>query len=307
MVGAGLQRAVAGRGPRAGRGCAGQGDQQREAEQSQQGNTKTSCHERVRGNLPPGSTNDGGRPYGRPPGSRSAGGGALAGPTAWSASMSGGGSRTRRGPSHEPAVGRPSLLRTGLASAIFVGVRWRLPGVRRRPAGLTRRRVLKAGADPLAHGLLAGAVAAPLARGRGRGPVVTAVVAGTLIDVDHVVAARSLRPVRWLTLGGRPRAHTMTLAVAMGGIAAAVGGPAHGWAAFGGLASHLLRDASDAGGTPILWPVSGRRQIPRSAYAAGVAGLAVGSWLVSRASGAEAAGASSGAGACAAGARPRTA
>jgi membrane-bound metal-dependent hydrolase YbcI (DUF457 family) len=159
--------------------------------------------------------------------------------------------------------------------------------------------VLKAGVDPLAHGLLAGVVAAPLARGRGRGPVVTAVVAGTLIDVDHLVAARSLRPVRWLTLGGRPRAHTMTLAVATGGIAAAVGGPAHGWAAFGGLASHLLRDASDAGGTPILWPVSGT-------YAAGVAGLALGSWLVSRASGAGAAGASSRAGACAAGARPRT-
>jgi len=185
-------------------------------------------------------------------------------------------------------------------------MRWRLPRVRQRSSGLTRRRVLKAGVDPLAHGLLAGVVAAPLARGGGRGPVVTAVVAGTLIDVDHVVAARSLRPVRWLTLGGRPRAHTMTLAVAMGGIAAAVGGPAHGWAAFGGLASHLLRDASDAGGTPILWPVSGRRRISRGAYAGGVAGLALGSWLVSRASGARSAAASCRAGACGAGTRPRT-
>jgi membrane-bound metal-dependent hydrolase YbcI (DUF457 family) len=211
-----------------------------------------------------------------------------------------------------PLVGRPSVLRTWLVSAMRSParqspVRWRLRPVRRPSSRLTRRRALKAGADPLAHGLLAGVVAAPLARGGGRGPVVTAVVAGTLIDVDHVVAARSLRPASWLTLGRRPRAHSMMLAVAAGGVAAAVGGPAHGWAAFGGLASHLLRDASDTGGTPILWPVSGRRHIPRRAYAAGVACLAVGSWLVSRASGAGAAAASSGAGACGAGARPRTA
>ncbi|HEX3318108.1 MAG TPA: metal-dependent hydrolase [Solirubrobacteraceae bacterium] len=172
---------------------------------------------------------------------------------------------------------------------------------------MTRRRLLAAGADPVAHGLLAGVVAAPLARAGGRGPVVTAVAAGTLIDVDHLLAARSLRPASWLTLGARPRAHTLMLAVGAGGVAAVVGGPAHGWAAFGGVASHLLRDASDAGGTPILWPLSGRRSIPRPAYAAGIAGLALGSWLVSRASGAGAAATSSHAAAAGAAARPRTA
>jgi membrane-bound metal-dependent hydrolase YbcI (DUF457 family) len=178
--------------------------------------------------------------------------------------------------------------------------------MRRRRIG----RALRVGADPFAHGLLAGAVAAPLAPGAGRGPVVTAVVAGTLIDVDHLVAARSLRPITWISLGGRPRAHTLLLAVAMGGVAGAIGGRAHGWAAFGGLASHLLRDASDPSGTPILWPLSGRRHIPRSAYAAGVAGLALGSWLVSRSSGASAAGtaaSSADAGGAGAEARPRTA
>jgi membrane-bound metal-dependent hydrolase YbcI (DUF457 family) len=184
-----------------------------------------------------------------------------------------------------------------------------VPWRSRRSPPLTRRRVLVAGADPFAHGLVAGLVAVPLARSAGRGPVVTAVVAGTAIDVDHLIAARSLRPASWLTLGGRPRAHTMVLALAAGGVAAAVGGPAHGWAAFGGLASHLLRDASDASGTPILWPVSRRRRIPRGAYAGGLAALALGSWLVSRASEAEAgarAGAASGAGASAAAAPPRT-
>jgi membrane-bound metal-dependent hydrolase YbcI (DUF457 family) len=176
---------------------------------------------------------------------------------------------------------------------------------------MTFGRSLRACVDPFAHGLLAGAVAAPLARSTGRGPLVTAVVAGTLIDVDHVVAARSLRPVTWLTLGGRPRAHSLVLAVGVGSVAGVVAGPAHGWAAFGGLASHLLRDASDSGGAPILWPVSGRRRIPRTAYAAGIAGLALGSWVVSRASGASAsagAGASAAAHACGAGAGtpPRT-
>jgi membrane-bound metal-dependent hydrolase YbcI (DUF457 family) len=174
---------------------------------------------------------------------------------------------------------------------------------------MTKRKALRASADPVAHGLLAGVVAAPLARGAGRGPVVTAVVAGTLIDVDHLVAARSLRPEAWVTLvGGRPRAHTLMLAVGVGGIAGALGGRAHGWAAFGGLASHLLRDASDPSGTPILWPLSGRRRIPRWCYAAGVAGLALGSWLVSRSSGASASAAAgaSGAGAAGAGTPPRT-
>jgi membrane-bound metal-dependent hydrolase YbcI (DUF457 family) len=171
-------------------------------------------------------------------------------------------------------------------------------------------KVVRSCSDPFAHGLLAGAVAAPLARGAGRGPVLTAVVAGTLIDVDHLVAARSLRPITWITLGGRPRAHTLLLAVGAGGVAGLLGGRAHGWAAFGGLASHLLRDASDRGGTPILWPLSGRRHIPRAAYAAGIAGLALGSWLVSRSSGAlEAAGSDASSGAPGAGvvARPRTA
>lgn len=171
-------------------------------------------------------------------------------------------------------------------------------------------KLIRACSDPFAHGLLAGAVAAPLHRSAGRGPVMTAVLAGTLIDVDHLVAARSLRPITWITLGGRPRAHTLLLAVGAGGAAGLLGGPAHGWAAFGGVASHLLRDASDRSGAPILWPLSGRRHIPRSAYGAGIAGLAVGSWLVSRSSeawGAGGADASSGAVGAGAGAPPRKA
>jgi hypothetical protein len=61
------------------------------------------------------------------------------------------------------------------------------------------------------------------------------------------------------------------------------GGPRHGWAAFAGLASHLLRDASDdEAPTPLLWPVAAPRQIGRGAAVAGVAALVLGSWALSR-------------------------
>ena len=143
----------------------------------------------------------------------------------------------------------------------------------------TGRRYLVAAADPFAHALLAAAVAAPL----GRRAVVTAVMAGTAIDVDHVVAARSLRPGAMLTMATRPRSHALLATAVAAGAGAVAGGPVHGWAAFAGLGSHLLRDASDSGApTPLLWPWRPARQIPRRWAAAGVAALALGSWFVSR-------------------------
>jgi hypothetical protein len=146
---------------------------------------------------------------------------------------------------------------------------------------VTLRRYAVAATDPFAHALLAAAVAAPL----GRRAMATAVIAGTAIDVDHVVAARSARPLAMLSLETRPRSHTLLGAVALGAAGAAAGGPVHGWAAFAGLASHLLRDASDdAAPTPLLWPLRPARQIGRAPAAAGVAVLALGSWVINRAS-----------------------
>jgi hypothetical protein len=141
------------------------------------------------------------------------------------------------------------------------------------------RRHVVAFSDPFAHALLAAAVAAPL----GAAPVRTAVAAGTLIDVDHAVAARSLRLQPMLSLAARPRSHALGVALALGAVGVAAGGPRHGWAAFAGLASHLLRDASDDHApTPLLWPLAAPRQIGRAAAVAGVAALALGSWAVSR-------------------------
>jgi LexA-binding, inner membrane-associated putative hydrolase len=139
------------------------------------------------------------------------------------------------------------------------------------------RRHLIAGTDPFAHALLAAAVVAPL----GRRPVVTAVVAGTVIDVDHAVAARSARPSAMLGLPTRPRSHTLLATLAAAALGTAAGGPVHGWAAFAGLTSHLLRDASDeAAPTPLLWPLRPPRQIGRARAAVGVAALALGSWAI---------------------------
>jgi membrane-bound metal-dependent hydrolase YbcI (DUF457 family) len=143
------------------------------------------------------------------------------------------------------------------------------------------RRYLVAGADPFAHALLAAAVVAPL----GRRPILTAVLAGTLIDVDHAVAARSARPSAMLTLRTRPRSHALLVTLAAAAVGTAAGGPTHGWAAFAGLTSHLLRDASDdAAPTPLLWPLRPPRQIGRVRAAAGIAALALASYALSRAS-----------------------
>jgi hypothetical protein len=141
-------------------------------------------------------------------------------------------------------------------------------------------RYVVAATDPLAHAALAAAVAAPL----GRGAVRTAVVAGTVIDVDHIVAARSARPRALIGLDTRPRSHALLGAVALGAVGTAAGGITHGWAAFAGLASHLLRDASDdAAPTPLLWPWRAPGQIGRGRAAAGLAALVLGSFALSRA------------------------
>jgi hypothetical protein len=140
-------------------------------------------------------------------------------------------------------------------------------------------RYLVAATDPVAHALLAAAVVAPL----GRGAVRTAVVAGTVIDLDHIVAARSAWPRALIGLETRPRSHALLGAVALGAVGTAAGGITHGWAAFAGLASHLLRDAADdAAPTPLLWPWQPPRQIGRAWAAAGVAALTLGSFGISR-------------------------
>ena len=132
--------------------------------------------------------------------------------------------------------------------------------------------------DPLQHALIAAAVVAPLAGRAGRRVVATAVVAAIVIDVDHAVAARSVRVRDTTALAdapAQPQPASPRSAPARGRRRG--GRPAHGWAAFGGLVSHLLHDAGDrAAPTPLLWPFAPARQLGRRWQLAATAALALG-------------------------------
>jgi len=138
--------------------------------------------------------------------------------------------------------------------------------------------------DPLQHALIAAAVAAPLVPKAGGRVLATAVGAAWVIDVDHAVAARSVRIRATTSLATRPRTHSAITALGLGGLVGLAAGPVHGWAAFGALASHLLHDAGDqAAPTPVLWPFAPARQLGRRWQLAGTALLVLGSVAVSRA------------------------
>jgi membrane-bound metal-dependent hydrolase YbcI (DUF457 family) len=148
-----------------------------------------------------------------------------------------------------------------------------------RPREVSRLRVYS---DPLQHAAIAAAVVSPLALRTAPGVLATAVTAALVIDVDHVIAARSMRVRATIGLDQRPRSHSLATAALAGAIVTAAAGPVHGWAAFAGLGSHLLHDAGDrAAPTPLLWPLRPARQVGRRRQVAGTLLLTTGSVLVS--------------------------
>jgi hypothetical protein len=171
------------------------------------------------------------------------------------------------------------------------------------------RRTVQIYSDPLQHVLIAAAVVAPLAPRTGRAVFKTAAAVALLIDVDHAVAARSMRIRDTTGLPVRPPSHSLLVAVSTGAVVAVRAGPLHGWAATAALVSHLLHDAGDhAAPTPLLWPFAPARQIGRRRQLAGTALLALGSVLVSRTASRPGAGPCAACGdAAGASARPRTA
>jgi LexA-binding, inner membrane-associated putative hydrolase len=150
--------------------------------------------------------------------------------------------------------------------------------------------------DPLQHALIAAVVAAPLAPRAGRSVITSAVAAALVIDVDHVVAARSVRVRDTTALATRPRTHSLVTALAAGTAMARAVGPVHGWVVFGALASHLLHDAGDrAAPTPVLWPFKPARQFGRRVQIAGTAALVGVSFALAAASAPSSDGGSTGA------------
>src|SRR4051794_33531934 len=137
---------------------------------------------------------------------------------------------------------------------------------------------LRVYSDPFQHAAIAAAVVAPLALGAPRRVLGTAVGAALAIDLDHVIAARSARPRDTTALDQRPRSHSLLTAALAGALVAVGAGPAHGWATFAALGSHLLHDAGDlAAPTPLLWPWRPARQIGRGRQLLGTLLLTTGS------------------------------
>ena len=86
-------------------------------------------------------------------------------------------------------------------------------------------------------------------------PTLVAVLAATLIDLDHVVAAGSLDPARLTSLAARPPAHSLLGTLVLANLGAAFGGPRLGYAAGVGALSHIVRDATAPPGVPLLVPL----------------------------------------------------
>jgi hypothetical protein len=124
--------------------------------------------------------------------------------------------------------------------------------------------------DSPVHGLLALLVVSPLFRHpffqrKLLGWLTVAALTAVLIDLDHVIAARSFSLIEITTLPNRPMIHSLLFASLFGLVALLLTRrPLAGWLIFAVLASHVLRDAS-TGATYFLWPLS-VDQLPVPAY-----------------------------------------
>jgi len=147
---------------------------------------------------------------------------------------------------------------------------------------MDRKRRARVLADPFFHAGFAALVLSPTVRRAGWGPLRAGIAAGLLIDLDHVVAARSIRIEATTGMPTRPRPHNLFLATAASAAAWRTAGRRYGWAVFAGLWSHLLFDATDSSGAPLLWPVAGRDRVPVALFVAALGGLAAASAAESR-------------------------
>jgi len=97
--------------------------------------------------------------------------------------------------------------------------------------------------DSGAHGLVALLVTAPLLQSPRL--LILAFVAGTLVDVDHFLAAGSRSFQAATQLEKRPPTHSLTFALLVsGGGYLFSGSLTTAWIVFAALTSHVLRDAS---------------------------------------------------------------
>jgi hypothetical protein len=119
--------------------------------------------------------------------------------------------------------------------------------------GRKRQEALSDGAAHIATALAVSIPAAPLVEHRRRF-VLLSVLSAVLIDLDHVVAARSTALLRCMSMPTRPASHSL-LTIGIGSYAAERlwPGTQSGLAITLGLGSHLLRDLA-TGGAPLFIP-----------------------------------------------------
>jgi membrane-bound metal-dependent hydrolase YbcI (DUF457 family) len=115
--------------------------------------------------------------------------------------------------------------------------------------------------DVLAHGALAAFVVAWLVPGWGWQPFLIAIAAAILIDLDHVVAARTLRPADLMGLGARPYTHSLVGVLGFTTLAVGAGGLRSGYVVALGLLAHLLQDGREPPGVPLFVPVVADRHV----------------------------------------------
>jgi hypothetical protein len=136
----------------------------------------------------------------------------------------------------------------------------------------------------VAHGALALFVVSPLVlRSRHRlGVAALAFVGGSLLDLDHFIAAGSLSLHTIETLGDRPDTHSLVFVALISLLVLALTRrPRVAWALFAVNLSHLLFDAA-GGHDPIVYPLSGLDGLPWLLCPLGAIALFAGSELIAR-------------------------
>ena len=133
------------------------------------------------------------------------------------------------------------------------------------------------------HGVLAVFVVSPILRRADHRAVLVlgAFAAGSVFDVDHIVAAGTLNLHAIETLaGGRPDTHSLVVVVALGVIAYALTRRAAiAWSVFAIFLSHLLFDAA-GGSDRVLYPFAGLDGLPWIACPIGTLALFGGSLAI---------------------------
>jgi membrane-bound metal-dependent hydrolase YbcI (DUF457 family) len=118
-----------------------------------------------------------------------------------------------------------------------------------------------AGLDILSHAAIAAFVCVWTVPAWGWRPFMAAIVAAIVIDVDHLIAARSIDPQRITALKSRPATHSLASAAAIATAAWLLGGRRIGYAVGLGLLTHIVRDAAEFPGVPLWVPFDWNRHV----------------------------------------------